>query len=116
MNPSQTGAIFAAYAAELGAIGQGLQGLEALVSDHVRQCAPEARPHALREAQAIDVLSQRLDAMRALAAALAQGERIESALGVVPLADLAHRLHSSILTHAPAAPAAAGSGDLMMFD
>jgi hypothetical protein len=116
MDRSQAEAIFAAYAVELAAIGDGINGLEALVSDHVRQCAPEARPKALRDAQAIDVLTQRLDAMRALASALSQGEPVHSALGVVPLADLAQRLHSTILARAPLASSAADAGELMLFD
>lgn len=117
MERAQAEAMFAAYAIELAEVGQGIEALSAMVSDHVRQCAPGARPAALRDAQAIDVLTQRLDAMRALAAALSQGEPVESALAVVPLADLASRLRSAVLApSAPSpAPAPAASGDLMLF-
>ena len=115
MERAQAEAMFAAYAIELAEVGQGIEALSAMVSDHVRQCAPGARPAALRDAQAIDVLTQRLDAMRALAAALSQGEPVESALAVVPLADLANRLRSAVLAPSFIPPASGEAGDLMLF-
>jgi len=108
-------AMFAAYATELADIGQGIEGLSNMVSDHVRQCAPEDRTRALRDAQAIDVLTQRLDAMRALSLALSNGEPVEDALTVIPLADLANRLRSAVLAPSAVAAPIADAGDLMLF-
>ena len=115
MERAQSEAMFAAYAVELAEVGQGIESVSAMVSDHVRQCAPADRPAALRDAQAIDVLTQRLDAMRALAVALSRGETVEAALSVVPLADLANRLRSAVLVPSSITPASGESGDLMLF-
>lgn len=115
MERARAEAMFAAYATELADIGRGIEGLSNMVSDHVRQCAPADRPAALRDAQAIDVLTQRLDAMRALSVALSHGEPVEEALGVIPLADLANRLRSAVLSPSSIAAPTADAGDLMLF-
>jgi len=108
--------MFQAFSVELATMGEGVEGLAGLVSDHVRQAPAEARPRALIQAQALDELTQRLDAMRSLAVVLARGEPVEAALDVVPLADLADRLRGVVLLSAPEVRVRPVAGDLMLFD
>jgi len=116
MTPAQTTAMFAAFSAELATIGEGVDGFADLISAHVHQASVEARPQALIQAQALDDLIQRLDALRVLAAGLARGEAIELALDGVPLAALADRLSGAVLASSRAPNATPVSGDLMLFD
>jgi len=116
MTPAQTTAMFEALSIELEMIGEGVDGLAALISEHVRQAPVEARPQALVQAQALDDLIQRLDALRVLAGGLARGEPVEAALDGVLLAALADRLRGAVLLSAPAVRSTPVGGDLMLFD
>ncbi len=116
MTPAQTTAMFAAFSAELATIGEGVDGFADLISAHVRQASAEARPQALIQAQALDDLIQRLDALRVLAGGLARGEAVEVALDGVSLAALADRLSSAVLPASRTACPTPVSGDLMLFD
>ena len=118
MTPAQTMAMFEAFSAELATIGEGVDGLADLISAHVRQAPGEARPQALVQAQALDDLIQRLDALRVLAGGLARGEAIEAALDGVPLAALADRLRGAVLLSSASAAVLSepAGGDLMLFD
>ena len=109
-------AVFAAFSAELERLGEGVEGLAGLVADHARLTSTEMRPQVLVQAQALDELTQRLDALSALAIALARGESIEAGLDRVPLADLASRLREIVLRSRPETRIRAAAGDLMLFD
>lgn len=92
-------ALTADHAALLGAVADELQqargrinGIEALVSDLIRQTAPENRASALTQAQALDVLAQEIEALSGVLRRLGQGAAPEQALDVVTLADLSVRL------------------------
>jgi len=116
MTPSQTGAMFQAFSAEFAAMGESIEGLSGLFSEHVRQLAAEDRPRVLYEAQALDELAQRLDALRSLATDLARGERVEVALDCVPLADLADRIREAVLISTPERRPKPVAGDMILFE
>ena len=112
MDAVQTRALFAAISTEFADIGEGIEGLAALVSDRLRQTTPAARCDALRQAQAIDALTQRCRAMHDLTQALSEGRTLSAALADVPLTDLADRLSDVRAARHPGA----ASGDLVLFD
>lgn len=116
MEPIQTAAVFAAFSAELESLGEGIEGLAGLVADHARQASAEVRPQVLVQAQVLDELTQRLEALSALMVALARGESIEAGLDRVPLADLASRLRSVVRRSRPETRDRAVAGELMLFD
>lgn len=94
-----------------------VEGLSGLVMDHAIQADAAARPRILAQAQAVDDLNQRLQALVDLTRAVAAGTAPEAALDAVRLADVAARLRlaSAGERSQPATPAR-GSGDLMLFD
>lgn len=112
MDGAQARALFAAISTEFAGIGEGIEGLAALVSDHLRQASPPARSEALRQAQAIDALTQRCRALQDLTHAMSKGRTLSSALADVPLTDLSSRLTDV----RPARHPGAASGDLVLFD
>ncbi|MDP1912915.1 hypothetical protein [Brevundimonas sp.] len=116
MEPTQTMAVFAAFSAELESLGGGVEGLAGLVAGYARHASAETRPEVLVQAQALDELTQRLDALSALAVALARGESIEAGLDRMPLADLANRIRGIVLRSRPENRSRAVAGDLMLFD
>lgn len=118
MSPAQTTAFLSALSSEFGAMTRTVDGLSGLVMEHARQVAPGARPEVLVQAQAVDALSQALDALRGLTESLARGEGFETALDAVLLADLSTRLRQALPTSAPPSQPVAGpaAGDLMLFD
>lgn len=106
--------LIAAMAAEVADVRLGFDDIAGLVTDLLRRLPIEARPQALTEAQAIDGLTQRLDALSDLLAVLAGDECVHAAAAALPLADMAERLTG----RRPAAPSSspAGSGELVLFD
>jgi len=104
-------ALVSAMAGELGDVRAGFDGVAGLVSDLVRQLPPEARPQALTQAQAIDELTQRLDALEGLLHTLAGDECVHAAAAALPLSDMAERL-----TGRAAARPVADPGELVWFD
>jgi hypothetical protein len=97
---------------ELAATRHGVDALAGLVSSYVRHCPIDERPAALQEAQAVDALSQHLEALAAFVGGLARGEALEQAIDSVPLADLADRLRGG---GGGGAPVRSG-GELQLFD
>lgn len=87
---------------------EGLSGLACLLAE---RAAPDERPDILIRAQSIDAVSQRLNALADVLAALGDGRSADAALATVSLSDLAERLHGG--TPASARPA---DGDLILFD
>jgi len=115
MSPDRTlmAALFTALAAEFADMADDVEGLAALTTLLMQTANAATRPQALKQAQAIDALVQRCQALRAVSAGLAEGRAMETVLAEVPLADLAVRLGgASSLSH----PAVADAGDLMLFD
>ena len=105
----------AALAAELDRSRDGIDALAALVSDYVRDCAPEDRPAVMGRAQAVDALSQNLEALAQFARAIASGHSPADAAGAVPLSDLGARLLAACQGQS-IPPPPASSGDLDLFD
>lgn len=109
--------LLSAIAAEIALLSGPLETLSSLVADHVRQAEGEARVQALVEAQAVDEISQRLEALGEVATSVANGDPIESALDAVRLSDLAQRLRLAVLSQAsPQTAVAPVTGDLMLFE
>lgn len=104
--------LIAAMAAELADVRLGFDEVAGLVTDLVRRLPIEARPQALTEAQAIDGLTQRLDALAGLLRVLAGDECVHAAAAALPLADMVERLTAG----RAAASSPAGSGELILFD
>jgi hypothetical protein len=104
--------LLSALAVELADVRAGVDGLSDLISGMIRNLPAETRVSALSDAQALDVLTQRIDVVSDLLQALAAGRPASEAIRAVPLADMARRLAGA---PAPAASADA-SGDLMLFD
>lgn len=116
MSPDRT--LMAALAAEFADMADGVEGLAALTTVLMQTADAATRPQALKQAQAIDALVQRCQALHAVSAGLSEGRALETVLAEVPLADLAVRLggHGAPIrpTERPFHPADAG--DLMLFD
>jgi hypothetical protein len=100
-----------ALSCELAGMVGTVESLSVSVADHVRSSQGEARTRALIDAQAIDELSQRLDALSAVTAALAKGADEATALSAVRLGDLAQRLSG-----APFNPPDRAVGDITLFE
>lgn len=104
--------VLAGMADELDQARAGVDGLARLVSDLVLACPPAERAEVLGQAQAVDVLEQRLQALAGFVRDLAAGRNPSSAAAAIPLAEVAARLGGG-----PEAPEArASAGDLEMFD
>lgn len=108
-------ALLAALAAEIGDVRAGVDRMSTLVSDLVRRLPAEDRAEALTDAQALDALIQRLDAVAGVLHGLSDGQTSADAVSSVLLADVAVRLKGGMPGHAPARPPAP-SGDLQLFD
>ena len=105
--------LLVAVADELMRVRRDVDGVEALLSDLVRHAPAQDRPAALIQAQALDALNQRLEALSGVLRRLGAGAGPAEAVSRLPLADLAGRLR-------PAADAASPSnavdaGDLTLF-
>lgn len=118
MNPVRTAALLSALSTEFVAMRRTVDDLQGLVSDHVLQTPPDARAGVMLQAQAVDALSQQLDALGGITGALARGEPVESALEGVLLADLSDRLRQALLAAHPLPQPVPGlaPGDLALFD
>ena len=118
MSHPNTKGLLAAVSAELADIRAGIDEAGDLMSDLVKGAASEQRLTYLTRMQAFDVLSQRVDALSGLAAALAEDQPMDTALAALPLAEMADRLREvSLRAKSPARPApVAVCGDLLLFD
>ena len=111
--PPEHADLLAAVADELMLVREGIDGIEALVRDLVRRAPPEERPNALTQAQALDALTQRLEALSGVLRMLGGGASPSEAVSRLSLADMAGRLRPAAGEHRPASTADAG--DLMLF-
>lgn len=72
---------------------------------------------AIVRAQGLDLLVQHLDALTAIAARVAEGERPRNAVMAAPLGGLVERMRAALDGEAaPSTPHPPPSGDLMLFD
>lgn len=115
MGPPVPSPVLAAVAAELEAGRGELDGLAALAAELVRACPPERRAAVIGEAQAADLLDQRLQALAGFLRRLAEGQAADAAAAAVPLDALSQRLQSAAGS-ATAGEAAGPSGELELFD
>lgn len=111
--PPEHAQLLAAVADELMGVRQGIDGVEALVSRLVAQASVEERPAAVTQAQALDALTQRLEALAGVLRMLGGGASPAEAVGRLALADMAGRLRPA--AGEPSAPPPAASGDLTLF-
>ena len=119
MSDYDTKGLLAAVAAELADIRAGVDEAGGLVSELLKLAPSDQRLSFLTRTQAFDVLSQRVDALSGLAAALAADQPMDTALAALPLAEMAERLRETSLrvfdrAAEPVRPAPAG--DLLLFD
>jgi hypothetical protein len=113
--PADAPSLLAALAAEIGDVRTGVDRVSGLLTDLVRRLPAEHRAEALTDAQALDVLIQRLDAVAGVLDGLASGQTSADAVSGVLLADMAGRLNGREASRAPSAPAD-DAGDLHLFD
>lgn len=104
--------LLAALSDELSGAREDVQAVEVLIALLIRQVPAEQRGDAVVQAQMLDALNQRLDALAAVLRALSQGVPAGEALDRLPLADLAARLRPASDLRTEPAPA---SGDLTLF-
>src|SRR5690606_38520379 len=117
MTSADPAPLMAAVADELAAVRHGVEAVAGLVAELVASSSGEARDRALTEAQALDLASQRLDALSGLIRALGAGATPEQAVGALTLSDMAQRLGTPIdRPSSPAPDAASASGNLLLFD
>lgn len=107
--------VLATVAAELEAARGELDGLAALAAELARGCAPERRAAVIGEAQAADLLDQRLQALAEFLRRLAEGQTPAAAAAALPLAALAGRLGADGEA-AGDGDAAGPAGELELFD
>ena len=110
--PSDHARLLEAVADELAQVRQQLDGVETLVGDLTRHAPSQDRPRVLTEAQSLDVLIQRVEALSGVLRSLGGGVAPARAVAGVTLTDLAARL--SLAEGEPTAPAA-NAGDLLLF-
>ncbi|RZJ98003.1 MAG: hypothetical protein EON88_01620 [Brevundimonas sp.] len=113
--PADAPSLLAALAAEIGDVRAGVDRMSALVSDLVRRLPVEDRAEALTDAQALDVLIQRLDAVAGVLHGLSDGQTSADAVSSVLLADVARRLTDDAPRPAAGSPPTT-AGDLLLFD
>lgn len=113
--PADAPSLLAALAAEIGDVRSGVERVSGLLTDLVRRLPAEHRAEALTDAQALDVLIQRLDAVAGVLQGLSDGRTSADAVSAVLLADVAVRLTGEAPARAPDHPPAS-SGDLLLFD
>ena len=111
--PPEHAELLVAVADELTRVREGIDHVEALVSRLVRRAPAEDRAEALTEAQALDALTQRLEALSGVLRMLGGGASLSEAVSRLSLADMAGRLRPAA-GEAPSAPSA-DAGDLMLF-
>lgn len=116
MTSTATPDLLSGLADELASMIPVVAGLSALVFDHAIKAPAEDRPRILTQAQAVDDLGQRLDALSNLATALSRGVPVNAALDALPLAEVAGRLRIAALGLRPATDNDPASGELVLFD
>ncbi len=109
--PADAPSLLAALAAEIGDVRAGVDRMSALVSDLVRRLPIDDRAEALGDAQALDALIQRLDAVAGVLHGLSDGQTSADAVSAVLLAEVAARLNGDGPVRAPVS-----TGDLLLFD
>jgi hypothetical protein len=113
--PEDAPSLLAALAAEIRDVRAGVDRMSTLVSDLVRRLPVDDRAEALTDAQALDVLIQRLDAVAGVLHGLSDGQTSADAVSAVLLADVAVRLKGETAPR-PVAHPPVTSGDLLLFD
>ena len=119
MNDYDTKGLLTAVAAELADIRAGVDEAAGLVSELLKLAPSDQRLSFLTRTQAFDVLSQRVDALSGLAAALAADQPMDTALAALPLAEMAERLRETslrVFDRAAEPVRSAPAGDLLLFD
>lgn len=110
--PADHAALLRAVAEALLQARGRIDGVEAMVSDLIRQTAPEDRSAALTQAQSLDVLAQEIEALSGVLQRLGQGEAPDQVLLAVPLANLSVRLGAGVGLNPASAPV---SDDVELF-
>lgn len=103
-------ALLAALATETDALRAQLDELAGRLGVWMRDLPPGLSGGIVTEAQAFDLLGQRLEALTMLLEGVARGEAVADLIAAVPLAEMADRLGGK----GPAPTMAAG--DLVLFD
>ena len=118
MSKLDTKSLLTAVSAELSDIRMGVDATAELVSELLALAPPEQRLAYLTRIQAFDVISQRIDALSGLAAAVAGNQPLDTALAALPLAEMGERLRETSLRGGASAGAVAvaDAGDLLLFD
>jgi hypothetical protein len=111
--PAADPALLSAVADELEDLRAGVDAISHLLGDLVRRVPPTEQLEVMSDAQRLDEITQRLQALSNLARAVAAGEAPDSAVAAIPLADLAQRLRPTLGARADQAGPA---GDLQLFD
>ena len=115
--PAAREALMSGLSHELSLMLPLVEGLSGLVMDHAVQADAAERPRILAQAQAVDDLGQRLQALVRLTHAIGEGAVAHAAVDEIMLADLATRLRAALSGQAVVPHlAAAASGDLMLFE
>lgn len=106
-------ALLAAVADEAAAVSAGVEAVSALTTRLILAAPPEGQGAAMAEAQAFDLLAQRMEGLSAVLTALAAGQTPEAAVHAVTLSDMAARLAG----RAPSVTAADApdAGDCLLF-
>lgn len=118
MSKLDTKCLLTAVSAELSDIRMGVDATADLVAELLALAPAEQRLAYLTRIQAFDVLSQRIDALSGLAAAVAGDQPIDTALAALPLAEMGERLRETSLrgTVTTGGTASGDAGDLLLFD
>lgn len=106
------GALLEAVARETAATVRPVEGLATLLGDLVATLPADRRHAALVQAQAADLLVQRLEGLAQVVTGLAEGRGVEEILAELRLADLAAALRG---TSAPSLDQST-SGDFALFE
>ncbi len=116
MRHDQAPLLLGALSEEFDTLADGIETLSGLVADTVRDADETTRPEAMRQAQAIDEMTQRCRALRDLTDSLSREEPLRGALDAIPLSALAERLSRALRLTSADTAASTDAGDLMMFD
>ena len=108
--------LLGALSEEFDTLADGIETLAGLVADTVRDADDTTRPAAMRQAQAIDEMTQRCRALSDLTDTLSREEPLQDGLDAIPLSALADRLSLALRLIPSPAVARPETGDLMLFD
>jgi hypothetical protein len=115
MTPNPTLALLSGFADELSSMIPVVEGLSALVFDYALKAEPDDRPRVLTQAQSVDDLTQRLEALRDLTEAVSRGVAVDAALDALRLADVAGRLRIAMVGAETARDQSPPAGELVLF-